>query len=68
MTQGKAIKMTLSRAIEILTFTRTIRANFTEAELNKAERLGIEALKRVTDLRKERGLASCYLLPGETEE
>ena len=33
-----------------------------------ALKLGIEALKRVQDLRKERGMNSCYLLPGETEK
>ena len=60
--------MTLEKAIEILDRYYTLHFDVPLAELNEAATLGIEALKRIQNLRLLYFDPPRELLPGETKE
>ncbi len=60
--------MKLEKAIEIETIHNDHNPNFTDAERREAHQLGIEALKRLQELRIDNPETAWQLLPGETED
>lgn len=60
--------MKLKKAIEILTNDLNKRPAFKNRELDYAEKLGIEALKRCELARKETSFVGPGLLPSETKD
>lgn len=60
--------MTLQEAIDISTNYRKDHHSFSTDIIGKAHQLGIEALKRIQDVRRSPSGAKWYLLPGETED
>lgn len=60
--------MNLEKAIEILEKERKDHHSFTTDVIGQAERLGIEALKRVRDYKKAHIAMHYTPMPGETEE
>ena len=58
--------MTITKAIEILTKWNKEGFVAVSDDLEKAEKLGVEALKEVTELRKNPLSLVARLLPGET--
>lgn len=59
--------MTIDQAIELLRRDIDNPGSADIQDLNEAEQLGIEALKRVKDAREVGGYGSWYFLKGETE-
>ena len=60
--------MTLTRAIEILELSRNGQLEGSPEDLEKAEQLGMEAMKRIREQRGPHRTYLRHLLPGETEE
>ena len=60
--------MTIDEAIRILNLDIESGCSTPPANLDEAEGLGIEALKRIKDYRKRSSTFATPLLPGETEE
>ena len=60
--------MTADEAIKILTDTPIATASDDTEKYHRAARLGIEALKRIKELRRYSNHNPKWLLPGETEE
>ena len=59
--------MTIDKAIGILSFNGLPEEAPTEEDWRKAEKLGIEALKRIKKYRGVIRQAAIWRLPGETE-
>lgn len=59
--------MTLDEAISILAREQKEHHSFRTDVIGQAELLGIEALKRLGEIRATTGLYTKKLLPGETE-
>ena len=59
--------MNIEKAIEIQTIHNDHNPDFTDAERREAHQLGIEALKRVRDMRISPYTTADEQLPGETE-
>ncbi len=59
--------MTIDEAIRILNLDIESGCSTPPANLDEAEGLGIEALKRIKDYRKRSSTFATPLLPGETE-
>ncbi len=57
--------MKISKAIEINTIHNDHNPNFTDAEREEAHQLGIEALKKIQDIRTRFPLLMPDPLPGE---
>jgi len=64
----KTIKITLKRAIELLQKDLDDPGSVDILDLNHAQKMGIEALKRVAFLKQYEAYYVGGLLPGETEE
>jgi hypothetical protein len=60
--------MTLEQAISNLTLYRTLPPDPRDKELLEAIKLGIEAMKRLQDNRRDPEFDHWVPLPGETEE
>lgn len=60
--------MTLNEAIKINEQERTDHHSLRTDVIGQAQQLGIEALKRVQDIRSEKVTMISILLPGETTE
>lgn len=60
--------MTLDQAFEILSQSADRGMNTFKQDFNDAEKMGIEALKRVREARNYSRNWSTAYLPGETEE
>ncbi len=60
--------MKIDKAIEILTINNEHNPDFTDADRHDANKLGIEALKRIKSGRDTPSGLSFIPLPGETEE
>ena len=65
---GKEVKMTIDKAIEILSFVKQERIPIGELDELAACNLGIEALKKWEEYRACDKVWWGNLLPGETEE
>jgi hypothetical protein len=62
------MEMTIDEAIRILNLDIESGCSTPPANLDEAEGLGIEALKRIKDYRQRSSVRMTPLLPGETEE
>lgn len=60
--------ITLNRAIEVLSESAYAGATTHNQEFKEAEKLGVEALKRVKAYRNRADIRKSFLLPGEKEE
>ena len=60
--------MTLSKAIEKLSDSANRGMTTFDQDYEDAQKLGIEALKRIQSGRNPERRYVCYLLPGETED
>ncbi len=60
--------MTIDEAINYKEHYLENNSPFMSAEAEAADRLGLEALKRIKDYRKRSSTFATPLLPGETEE
>lgn len=60
--------MTLRKAIELLQLDLNDPGSVPIKDLNQAQKLGIEALKRLQEERKHLETAFTGLLPGETKD
>lgn len=59
--------MTLEKAIEIKGRTGVELENTDPDDIDEADRLSKEALRRINSVNKRGDFVSTYLLPGETE-
>jgi hypothetical protein len=65
--QGGTEEMTLEKAIKVLTDMGTPHFQGSTEDILKARKLGIEALKRLQDNRRDPEFDHWIPLPGETE-